>query len=410
MKIRTLLTLLPLIFPLKQVSGQILIEFSEGRSLLYTIHGGDEFTETVIDREKWLTSYPWARHLYCSMDVNVYSDGEDLIQNNGMLKITARKSAVTTRAIPYEKDDYPLTCDYKPTVKNLMNFEYQSGLIYSKQQFTYGYYEIRFRADAGDGLWPAFWLFGKDNKEIDVFEIGGFKTKAYHVDIHCKNGCDNYKRFLGIFKSNWGGYIETNSDWSASFHTMGVNWTSEGITWILDGTPIAWWKGSFNDPMSVIANLAVTNKEGSFGGKVNDKTPFPATMEVDYIRVWQPDEHAVLRPATSEKRENSTTSHVTGCELKKKIRPGYKKKVLASTPDRIQLEWNNIRDLEVSLYSTQATRYNYSIQSENGKIWLSGSLQSGVQSIHLPQLLPGKYALVLKNERTSCKVSLELPG
>ena len=168
-----------------------------------------------------------------------------------------------------------------------MHFNYQSGMIYSKQQFTFGYYEMNFKADKGEGFWPAFWLFGEENQEIDIFEIGGTKTNSYHVDVHCKNGCDNYKRFLGIFKSNWGDYIETNSDWSSSFHTAAIDWTPEGITWFIDGTPIAWWKGQFKSPMSVIANLAVTDKEGTFGGKVSSQTKFPSEMTLNFIRIRQ---------------------------------------------------------------------------------------------------------------------------
>ena len=67
-----------------------------------------------------------------------------------------------------------------------MNFDYQSGLIYSKEKFRYGHFEIRFKTDAASGHWPAFWLFGGDGQEIDIFEMGAGKLNEVHVDVHCK--------------------------------------------------------------------------------------------------------------------------------------------------------------------------------------------------------------------------------
>jgi hypothetical protein len=60
------------------LKGQVLIEFKGDEKTMYTYIGGDEFTGEGLNKEKWMTAYPWARHLYCSMDVNYYSDGDDL--------------------------------------------------------------------------------------------------------------------------------------------------------------------------------------------------------------------------------------------------------------------------------------------------------------------------------------------
>ncbi len=396
-----------LLLNLQTTNGQLLLRFEEGKATAYSLNGGDEFETSELDRDKWMTAYPWARHLYCSMDVSVYSDGEDLLLKNGQLHITARRAPVTTKAIPYEKDDFLLTCAHKPTVKNLMDFDFQSGLIYSKQQFTYGYYEMNFKADPGEGFWPAFWLFGEDNQEIDIFEIGGTKTSSYHVDVHCKNGCDNYKRFLGIFRSNWGDYLETNTNWSTGFHTAAIDWTNEGISWFIDGTPIAWWKGQFKDPMSIIANLAVTDKEGTFGGKVNEKTKFPSEMTVEFIRVWQPDPRAVLK--FRKDYRVPAINNDTVVEVIRKKRPEFKKKVFKNMPDRIFAVLTKSNQLELEVRSVKNSEFSVAIKNSAGKIIISQQLTTGKNKITLKDMPAGQYSVIVNRADIQSMFTLEMP-
>ncbi len=336
------------------LNGQVLIEFKGDEKTIYSYKGGDEFTGEGLNKEKWMTAYPWARHLYCSMDVNYYSDGDDLIEQDGILSISARKSKITARAIPYESDSFLLQCPDKPTVSNLMTFDYQSGLIYSKEKYTYGLFEIRFRTDATSGLWPAFWLFGADNQEIDIFEMGGSRAGAFHVDVHCKKGCKNYPVFLGLLRKNWGSHLYTTADWKNNFHTISIDWREEGITWYLDGLPVAWWKGTFSDPLALIANLAVTNKEGTIGGAITESTKFPAKFEIDYIRIWQKSNsknHHFTQKATSTPLKVSSSENTANsvASLTKKKRPEYKRKIIKTPIQRIGIFLSSVDKLLVSM-------------------------------------------------------------
>jgi beta-glucanase (GH16 family) len=47
---------------------------------------------------------------------------------------------------------------------NVNGFSYQSGLITTKNKFTqtFGYFEMNAILPAGQGLWPAFWLYHQD--------------------------------------------------------------------------------------------------------------------------------------------------------------------------------------------------------------------------------------------------------
>ncbi len=408
-----MITLTALLKP-NTLHSQVMIEFKGGSSSVYRLAGGDEFNGTELDHSKWLTSYPWARHLYCSMDVNYYSDGEDLMLQSGHLNITARKSTIRAKAIPYESDSFRLNCDFKPPVNNLMDFAYQSGMIYSKEKYTYGYFEIRFRTDISSGLWPAFWLFGADNQEIDVFEMGGSRNSEFHVDIHCKKGCKDYPVFLGMFKKNWGSFLKTTANWTDEFHTIGVHWEKDGITWYLDGIPVAWWEGVFKDPLAVIANLAVTNKEGSFGGAVNESTPFPASFEIDYLRIWQktpspeikftkPSENSSMTPERMKQEKYQTSS------LTKRKRPEYRRKALKTHVQRISIHRSADRMLQIIYEGNkkEALRIQFK-KPDNGLTLSSHDIGKGVHYIELPVTIPAKMLLVIECDGQKTELPVEV--
>ncbi len=73
------------------------------------------------------------------------------------------------------------------------------------------------------------------------------------------------------------------------FHTFGVDWEPDHITWYVDGKP---WMTTTdptlipNTPMYPIIDLAVSNGK-VWGLPPVPATPFPATVSVDYIHVFQ---------------------------------------------------------------------------------------------------------------------------
>jgi hypothetical protein len=72
---------------------------------------------------------------------------------------------------------------------------------------------------------------------------------------------------------------------SKGFHTYGVDWQADYLTYYFDGNQV--WKtptpSDLNEPMYIIANLAVG---GNWPGMVNGTTPFPAQMKIDYIHAY----------------------------------------------------------------------------------------------------------------------------
>ena len=169
-----------------------------------------------------------------------------------------------------------------PAIANYYNaFNYSSGIITSAHSLSqlYGYFEIRAEVPAGNGLFPAFWLLPADGShaEIDIMEIlGKDPTKLYTTAHSFTTGQDVESAA-----------ITTIPNAASGFHTYGVDWEPNFITWYFDGHEVfqVATPADLNKPMYMIANLAIGNV-GSFPGPPDGSTSFPASLQIDYIRAF----------------------------------------------------------------------------------------------------------------------------
>jgi beta-glucanase (GH16 family) len=146
---------------------------------------------------------------------------------------------------------------------------YASGIVTTDGlfSFTYGYMEARIWLPGSSEIadWPAFWADGQNwpaDGEIDVLEgLSGKACAHFHNPAGGPGACAS-----GTFAGGW--------------HTFAADWQPGSITYYYDGTEI--WQdasGITSAPMYLIINLALYS---SFS-----PDSAPATMRVDYVRVWQ---------------------------------------------------------------------------------------------------------------------------
>jgi beta-glucanase (GH16 family) len=169
-------------------------------------------------------------------------------------------------------------------------FSYTSARMNTANKFdvTYGKIEARIALPIGAGLWPAFWMLGANINtgvtwpgcgEIDIME---------HIDTD--------SLIYGTMHWSEGGqetsYGENIASSPSRFHIYSVVWNASAITWYVDNTLYATGNiandvnstGAFNKPFFIILNMAVG---GDWPGSFVDTTKLPATMLVDYVRVYQ---------------------------------------------------------------------------------------------------------------------------
>jgi beta-glucanase (GH16 family) len=311
-------------------SAQVMWQFNAGGVVTWTYEWGDEFNENTLDKEKWSTGEGSSHTIFTNKEQEYYTDnGNNHLLKNGTLSILAKKESVVGKAVDWMRDTDSLRDNETFLGFNKHTFQYTSGKIDSRRLFNKGFFEIRFKAPAERGMWPAFWLYGGDpNEEIDIFELKGEKSSKVHVDTHCANKCDFFKNWYGK-KLDWGGWLSLDAQLSEGFNSMAGEWENDYIKIYLNGKCIAYVPVSFNIPKTVEANVAIPSDNGPFhpGPAANfvQSTPF----EIDYIRVWtKSNATAQNRISKPDAGERTTLSNlITGkASLKKKNKFMYGKK------------------------------------------------------------------------------------
>jgi beta-glucanase (GH16 family) len=169
-----------------------------------------------------------------------------------------------------------LTAVQRPcTANNGATYGYASGLVntYHSFTFTYGYVEARIFLPAAGGTaanFPAFWADGTGDwpstGELDVMEV--------------LNGCGAGAGFH--FHSTLGAFGSCAPAFSSpGWHTYAANWQPGVVTYYYDGQQVGQvTAGITGAPMYLILNNSV---DPTYGGAVT----VPASLQVDYVRVWQ---------------------------------------------------------------------------------------------------------------------------
>lgn len=229
----------------------------------------DEFDYTGLpDPSKWNMETGgggWGNN-----ELQYYTNSENnAMVENGVLTITAREEEYGGR-------------DYTSARMTTQN----------KFDFKYGKIEARIKLPYGQGLWPAFWMLGKNINtvgwpecgETDIMEmVGGTgNDNTCHSTLHWEHNGehaqygDSYSLPSGIFADD--------------FHIFSVEWDTQEIRGYMDGTRYfvaditPSQLSEFHNNFFIILNVAVG---GNWPGPPNASTTFPQTMEVDYVRVYQ---------------------------------------------------------------------------------------------------------------------------
>jgi beta-glucanase (GH16 family) len=171
-----------------------------------------------------------------------------------------------------------------------------SGSIATKGKFqqTYGHWEASIKVPGGAGTWPAFWLMGDTNGqgwptcgEIDIVEVVSPTPQTAYGTIHSGNVSNP-----GQNTATGGSYKLASGNLSDGYHLYALDWSKNSIAFSVDGnvyetiTPSTVTTGevwAFDHDFYILFDLAIG---GSWPGPPNAST-FPASMYVDYVRVYQ---------------------------------------------------------------------------------------------------------------------------
>lgn len=214
----------------------------------------DDFSGTALNTSKWRPNWFGTNDNAVTKPVNTAEQGcydpAQVSVSGGSLHLNAvARSCHATNGITYP---------------------YASGLVSTKDHFTFKYGTIEARLWSAPGTggirnWPAFWANGTGvhpvTGELDVFEgLAGRACFHFHYSGGEPGGCSN--------KANPSGW-----------HTYAAEWRPGVVTYFYDGAQVGRLKqGITSSPMYLVLNLGLSSS-------VSGPVLVPSEMLVDYVRV-----------------------------------------------------------------------------------------------------------------------------
>ena len=239
----------------------------------YELVWSDEFDyQGLPDPGKWSydtigNAWGWGNH-----ELQYYTTAEirNASVSKGTLKITVLKDTT-----------------------GISNYTSARLMTKDKGDWLYGRFEIKAKLPDGRGLWPAIWMLPSD------WEYGGWPQSG-EIDIMENVGFDPYTIVSSVHTSDYNHRIHTErnnkitvNDNRDKFHVYGVEWDETTIKGFIDDQIYFTFEKEADDPkvwpfdkrFHLLLNIAVG---GDWGGQKGiDDSIFPATMEIDYVRVYQ---------------------------------------------------------------------------------------------------------------------------
>ena len=183
---------------------------------------------------------------------------------------------------------------------NTHGYESARMLTSGKKTFQYGFFEARIKLPYGQGIWPAYWMLGKNigkvgwptSGEVDIMENIGKKSWEGHNLSSLHSAAPDDPHAHANFTKNAPYDLPRGAAFHDEYHLFQMLWAKDSFSFYIDGTlyetqtPAEYGKKPwpFNAPFFLLLDTAVG---GNWPGKPDATTVFPQRMLVDYIRVYQ---------------------------------------------------------------------------------------------------------------------------
>lgn len=232
--------------------------FSQDWELVWS----DEFTTGI--GSDWVFEYGNGSSGWGNNELQYYQESNATV-TDGVLEITAKLESV---------GGYSYTSARMKTL--------------GQASWKYGKMEARIKLPAFTGSWPAFWMLGETIYsagwpacgEIDVMEQINTEAKSY-ATVHWTNSNGSY--------TNSGSSI---SNIVTDFHVYAIEWDELEIRWYIDD--VQYYAVDISDGTNgsdelheeffILLNMAIG---GNWPGFTVDESALPATMYIDYVRVYE---------------------------------------------------------------------------------------------------------------------------
>jgi beta-glucanase (GH16 family) len=243
---------------------------------LWSCTFADDFDGTTLDRDAWL---PQTNFVSGTEDAHAcyLDDPDNVAVSDGTLDLTVRR------------EDAPVACADQ-SLGDTSPYSAGSVMTYHRFSQQYGRFEVRMKVAPAQvpGLQETFWLWPDDRVQSDVtwpaageIDVAELYSQYPHLAIP----------FLHYtYYDNGGPVPGLNTAWDCPaergvFNTYTLTWSADRIQIDVNGrTCLVNTSGdpAFQKPYIVALSALL----GTGANALTDQTPLPATLQVDYVRVW----------------------------------------------------------------------------------------------------------------------------
>ncbi|MFB3077189.1 MAG: Ig-like domain-containing protein, partial [Lysobacterales bacterium] len=250
----------------------------------------DEFEGSSLDLSTWEPSWFGGNGISnpVNSDEDSCYDSAQVSVSGGSLKLLAER-----------------TTNPNCRTRNGDQAEFASGLVNTRNSFlfAYGYMESRIFLPGSDGALfnrPTFWTDGTGDWPstggIEVVGVLSGRLPCWHY---------HYLDASGVHQAPGGcvNFDEPEGDFLIGWHTYAAEWEPGRITYYYDGVEVGSVSdGVVDDEHFVILNHGINDRYG-----IN----VPATVEVDYVRVWRRGEPGTENNPPEAYNQSLTTDEYT---------------------------------------------------------------------------------------------------
>jgi beta-glucanase (GH16 family) len=168
-----------------------------------------------------------------------------------------------------------------------------AGMIRTKEEFTYGYFEMKGICSRGGGFWSAWWLNargmasaaesagGVGGSEVDIFEAFCYKDKigkdAVSLNVHVGGYGEGLQSMhLGSWR---GKHIYT------AYNTYGLLWTEDEYIFYINGAEAC--RSTFQDGVSRAPEYGIISLQLPAAEGLSEQPGFTTEFVVDSVSIWQ---------------------------------------------------------------------------------------------------------------------------
>ncbi len=224
----------------------------------------DDFDQSKLDKNKWMTGYYWGRAL---LNENYVPENELQFFSNNNIYIQDSVATITVQDDNVSGKSWSTVNGF-----SVREFNYTSGLLSTGQSFRMKYGKIQAKVSFED-TYPivnAFWLVGeKQTPQIDIFRTIDKRKRSVRSGLVYEN--EKYLRQVrGPLFGN-------------RFHIYGLEWNEDEIIWTINGKVVN--KQTTNIPqedmyLTFCTIVLDTPKEQRI----------PSKMEIDWVRCYSKNE------------------------------------------------------------------------------------------------------------------------